>query len=441
MSRMLTALLLVALLVGTTGCGEGDDGTSGTPPTTQSGGDAAFGKTTPPADDDFDEQEWELQDGGGPTPTTPLPTPTTPTTPTSPPTGGNRPPLVSAITLDPSGSTVAKGGTVHITVTASDPDADPLEYAWGATGGTFDTTEGFRAVWRTPDMTGAFEVTVTVTDGKGGTISARQNFTVVANNNPVIRSLSTSASAVGPGGSVIVSGAADDPDGDPVSYKWTADGGVITGTGQNVTWVAPQVSPGGQAQYTIQLTAEDGKGGISIKTATVSILFGYVTEVFNAIPAATGTVVLNGGSDTTVLRAGDNSANASFRAFWSFDLGKLKSTDIQHASLQFSYKQTTGDPFNLSLGIGGIRVWRVRYSPEMLPSYNLESISELTVEPLRESPTEYDITVIVEPIGANMSFDDLVQIMVGFQKVTNNDGKEDSMEWNGATLTVTYAPA
>jgi hypothetical protein len=165
-----------------------------------------------------------------------------------------------------------------------------------------------------------------------------------------------------------------------------------------------------------------------------------MTKVFTASPAATGTVIRNGGSDATRLMAGDSASNESSRAFWSFDLGALKSTDIRNATLQFSYKATVGDPFNLSLGIGGVRVWIVRYTPNQLPKYDLEPIQELTVTPLRESPTGFDITLYVERIGLNLATDDLVQVMVGFQRPTNNDGKEDSMQWNNATLTVTYAP-
>jgi hypothetical protein len=39
-----------------------------------------------------------------------------------------------------------------------------------------------------------------------------------------------------------------------------------------------------------------------------------------------------------------------------------------------------------------------------------------------------------------MATDDFVQLMVGFQKTSNNDGKADFVEWEKATVTVTYAP-
>lgn len=151
------------------------------------------------------------------------------------------------------------------------------------------------------------------------------------------------------------------------------------------------------------------------------------------------------------MLAGDDANNESFRAFWTFDLGKVKSSDIQKATLSFTHKRTAGDPFSLSslgLGLGGIRVWIVRYDPTGLPRFGVATITEvqelfvpeLAGEPLRASPVEFDITTYVERIGQNMATDDFVQLMVGFQKTSNNDGKADFVEWEKATVTVTYAP-
>ncbi len=367
------------------------------------------------------------------------------------PAGANRVPQVAGISLEPSSTTVPMNGTVRLTVNASDPDGDVLQYVWAANGGSFDSSDGSRAVWRAPQLTGSFTVNVMVSDGKGGSTPAQQSFTVVTNNSPVINSFTLSATSVGPGGSVIATGAASDPDGDPVTYKWSADGGTLTGTGQNVTWVAPQAKPGEKSEFHIQLKVEDGKGGVAQKENTVTIVFGYVTETFNVVPAATGTVIRNGGSDATRTRAGDDATNESFRAFWTFNLGKVKSSDVTQATLKFTHKQTVGDPFrleNLQLGLGGIRVWIVRYDPTKLPRYGTETITEvqelfveeLAGEPLRQSPGTYDITQYVQRIGQNMATDDYVQVMVGFQKNTQNDNVEDSMEWSSAAITVTYAP-
>ena len=162
-------------------------------------------------------------------------------------------------------------------------------------------------------------------------------------------------------------------------------------------------------------------------------------------------MILNGGSDQTRTRVGDDESNESFRAFWTFDLARLKSTNIEKATLQFTHKQTAGDPFrleNLQLGLGGIRVWIVRYDPTALPRYGAAPITEVTElfvselggEPLRASPTEYDITQYVERIGIGGTDYMYVQLMVGFQRVTNNDNAADYVEWSNAGITVQYRP-
>jgi rhodanese-related sulfurtransferase len=58
---------------------------------------------------------------------------------------------------------------------------------------------------------------------------------------------------------------ASDPDNDKLSYKWSADGGSISGEGSMVTWIAP--SQGGE--IIIAVTVSDGSSGV----ATRSIVF------------------------------------------------------------------------------------------------------------------------------------------------------------------------
>ena len=170
---------------------------------------------------------------------------------------------------------------------------------------------------------------------------------------------------------------------------------------------------------------------------------GYVTEVFQPIPVETGTVVLNAGSIGNRTMAGDNAEDQSFRAFWSFDVSKVRFSDVQEATLRFTHKETAGDPFRLdnqTLGIGGVQVWVIRTDEGELPPYNSDPFVTLTDNPIFDSPSEFDLTTYVRNIGDNMSKVDRVQVMVGFQRGTNRNGTADYMEWESATLTVKYAP-
>ncbi|MCG2760174.1 MAG: hypothetical protein L6407_03035, partial [Candidatus Delongbacteria bacterium] len=67
-----------------------------------------------------------------------------------------------------------------------------------------------------------------------------RSFTVVANNPPVINSLTASATSVQQGGTVNLSCSASDADGDALTYTWTKTGGTLsTTTGISPVWTAP----------------------------------------------------------------------------------------------------------------------------------------------------------------------------------------------------------
>jgi len=130
------------------------------------------------------------------------------------------------------------------------------------------------------------------------------------------------------------------------------------------------------------------------------------------------------------------------RAFFSFDLYELRNTDVSEAKIDFAYQQTVGDPFYMPTGLRGIHVYVVRWEePNELPEFYTEPLEELTRDgALFESPTTFDVTKFVERIGKTIAASDKLQLMVTFQRETNNDSKADYMEWNQAVLTVMYAP-
>jgi outer membrane protein OmpA-like peptidoglycan-associated protein len=80
----------------------------------------------------------------------------------------NRPPTVKA-RCEPCTVEIGKASTV--TADAQDPDGDTLTYKWSAPAGSFANPADRQTIFTCPSQEGAVPVTVTVSDGKGGTAS------------------------------------------------------------------------------------------------------------------------------------------------------------------------------------------------------------------------------------------------------------------------------
>jgi hypothetical protein len=79
----------------------------------------------------------------------------------------------------------------------------------------------------------------------------------VANHSPIITSLEAEPKGVFPSGSCQIVCTASDPDGDELSYNWSASAGKIDGDGPTVIWNAPD----SEGIYNIAVTVTDSKGG------------------------------------------------------------------------------------------------------------------------------------------------------------------------------------
>jgi hypothetical protein len=88
-----------------------------------------------------------------------------------------------------------------------------------------------------------------------------------ANQPPLIASLFAIQERVNPSGSCQVQCFASDPDGDKLSYTWSAGNGVISGEGSTVSWTAPE-APGA---YTITVQVTDGRDGEATAQLIVNV--------------------------------------------------------------------------------------------------------------------------------------------------------------------------
>ena len=95
----------------------------------------------------------------------------------------NQRPAITSVTAEP--VKIIPGETSTVTCVATDPDDDTLSYAWSATGGTV-SGKGNIITWQSPNFDGEFVISVTVDDGKGGTVKGQCAVTV---GSPVITTI------------------------------------------------------------------------------------------------------------------------------------------------------------------------------------------------------------------------------------------------------------
>ena len=182
----------------------------------------------------------------------------------------NAAPTVS-VSCDP--CVVQPGSEVVLTATGSDADGDPLTYSWSAPRGSFaGAADESTARWRAPGEPGRVAVRVEVSDGRGGMASAVVS--VEVNAVPTV-SASCDPCVIQPGGEVILTATGSDPDGDPLTYSWSAPRGSLIGAADAAA--ARWRAPGETGRVTLRVEVSDGRGG----TASAEV----AVEVTNAPPA------------------------------------------------------------------------------------------------------------------------------------------------------------
>ncbi len=186
----------------------------------------------------------------------------------NPPPPPNHPP-VAACSVSPASVYAGSGDSVAVHVNATDPDNDPLTYAYSATGGAVEGT-GAEARWNsTAVAVGSYTVNVKVSDGKGGSASCAADIKVEEKpNHPPTASLSIERSPILPGQRTGVTCNGSDPDSDPLTYSYTATGGQIVGSGSNVQFDATGLKPG---SYSVKCTVNDGRGGTADASGNVEV--------------------------------------------------------------------------------------------------------------------------------------------------------------------------
>ena len=93
--------------------------------------------------------------------------------------------------------------------------------------------------------------------------------TTLGNDPPAIISLGAQPDHVVPSGNCQITCHAVDPDGDELSYNWSAGGGSISGTGMTVNWTAPD----SEGSYNVTVTVTDGRGGEVMNQVIITVSY------------------------------------------------------------------------------------------------------------------------------------------------------------------------
>ncbi|MBA7672782.1 hypothetical protein ES703_80969 [subsurface metagenome] len=323
-------------------------------------------------------------------------------------------------------------GNTEIQCVGSDADGDRIDFKWACTGGSF-TGAGTTVTWKAPEHYGTFDISVTVEDGKGGMAQASVTLTVGANQPPLISSLTGDPSGVLYGGTATITCIASDPDGDVVSYSWSASEGHISGVGEKVTWKAP----GKGGDFNITVLVSDGKGGET--TGNVMVVVSAATRTVTLYPVApeTGTVRDDGRGDTSRTMAGDDENNHGYCCFWSFDIWSLVGNEILNAKLKLGTPLIANDPFPSTTGLRGLQLWRVSYGDE-LPKFQFTGTKLFNHQALLRKPAiEVDVTPDVSHVVKATST--RFQVEALFMLPTNGNDVAEWIEWKGVELEVTYS--
>jgi len=190
-------------------------------------------------------------------------------------------PVVTDLVAVP--SYLALGSPTSLTVTASDADGDALSYVWTSSCASAVFSAAAAATTVTLPAGAAdtsCDLTVTVSDGKGGSTTGQTTLPVgapVAVQAPSVTDSVQSVSVVDVNGSVNFSVDATDPQNSALTFAWVATSGVlanqINGAGSSqVVWTAPATP---SATFTVSVIVNNTVGGsiqydFTVKTASLA---------------------------------------------------------------------------------------------------------------------------------------------------------------------------
>jgi YD repeat-containing protein len=177
----------------------------------------------------------------------------------------NRVPTAPTIPNQAIKSAVAWSYTVPL---FADADGDTLTYSISALPAGLSWNASTRVISGTPTTAGTTTVTVTANDGHGGVTSKSFTITVQADTAPTAPTIANQTATNGAAWTFTVP-AFTDADGDALTYTAT---GMPPGLSFNATTRVISGTPTTNGTYTVTVTANDGRGGVTPKSFTITVI-------------------------------------------------------------------------------------------------------------------------------------------------------------------------
>jgi len=125
--------------------------------------------------------------------------------------------------------------------------------------------------------------------------------TPTGNQPPVIKSITITpdTTTVAYGATLTIVCNAEDPDGDTLTFSWSADAGTVDATRQTLTWKAPSFDK----NVVISVKVDDGKGNTTTESRTITVTANRRPVITSLTPEAT--TIIPGGKTSITCEAND----------------------------------------------------------------------------------------------------------------------------------------
>lgn len=249
------------------------------------------------------------------------------------------------------------------------------------------------------------------------------------NQPPVIVSLTAEPGKVELGGISTITCTAADPDGDTLSYTWSATGGTFSGAEGVISWKAPAAD----GEFVIGVTVDDGKGGTAEKQLTIIAGTPQITVLLDPLPDESGSVYSTGDLVTSWV-VGDNAANNGARAFFSFDISGLARADIKEAKLILRIGDTVGNPWLIH---SYMYIEQVDYGARPLQGGDFNLSGFELAKSTSSAPETVDVLLPINRLLRPPAKYRL-QVRLRLGQLTEHNSKDDYMTFSVAAINLIY---